>query len=502
MVLIGLTGIVSLTAFLAYALNQYAVRSTTHLFESVLEDRKEAVGEMVLEYGYWDAAVENVITSYDPDWIQSNFGTYLFDVLSVSRVFVIAPSNETVVGFKDGELNQLDAFEVFGSGLLPFVEDARATPDNLPPKPVSGIVDSGTSSYLLAAVRMTTYTPEADISTDHVIILAQDLDQDWMNDVSESYLLPGLRLSDRPPMDRQAGIRLVGSDGQERLYFVWDPGLPGLKILPRVFIGIGVALLMIFGTIYWFARRVRRVAQDLEKARAAADDANIAKTEFLRQVTHELRTPMNAVIGFADVIQNQIYGSLNHQKYLEYSKDIYKAGSHMLTLVNNLLDLEKINAGALEIKLEDVAVSDIVHDALSYIGPAAEQKSIAFEVAITPSLQTITTDRQIVRQCLLNLLSNAVKFTPDGGKIACYVQRKDRSWIEFIVEDSGIGIPSDQIEHVLEPFGQIEDGDTDALKGTGLGLPITKRLAELLGGKFTLESEQSQGTTATIVLPV
>jgi signal transduction histidine kinase len=229
-------------------------------------------------------------------------------------------------------------------------------------------------------------------------------------------------------------------------------------------------------------------------------DVAQSRKDFLTVVSHELRTPLNAILGFSEMITKEMAGPVENERYLEYAQIIHSSGVHVLSLVNDLLDLSKLDAGKLELQVEPVEILKIIIDCVRCVGAQSSRDRIGISVHVFDGVDRLSGDSRRLRQMLLNLLSNALKFTPVGGEIAIDVFRRGEDFA-ISVSDTGIGIRAEDIPKVLEPFGQVESELGQKHPGTGLGLPLTKELAELHGGSLTMESSVDVGTTVTIILP-
>jgi two-component system, cell cycle sensor histidine kinase PleC len=252
-----------------------------------------------------------------------------------------------------------------------------------------------------------------------------------------------------------------------------------------------------------YRRQINALKQELAAARQArqeAVDTARARKDFLTSTSHELRTPLNAILGFSEIIAKEMYGPLQNDRYLEYAQIIHSSGGHVLSLINDLLDLSKLDAGKLELQVEPVEILKIIIDCVRSVETQSTRDHIGISVRVYDGVDWLSGDSRRLHQMLLNLLSNALKFTPMGGDIAIDVFRRGPD-IAISVSDTGIGIKAEDIPKVLEPFGQVESQLSPKHRGTGLGLPLTKELAELHGGSLTMESNVDMGTTVTITLP-
>ncbi|MBV6657357.1 MAG: sensor histidine kinase [Devosiaceae bacterium] len=238
-----------------------------------------------------------------------------------------------------------------------------------------------------------------------------------------------------------------------------------------------------------------------EEARRRADDANLAKSRFLATMSHELRTPLNAILGFSEVLKNEVLGELPNDHYREYSKDIHESGSHLLNLINEILDLSRIEAGRHELVEEPVQLGFAVEEAAHLLSMKAKGKSITLSEHYGEGMPKLWADERAVRQITLNLLSNAIKFTPKGGEIVLTVSQTHDGGQMLEVRDTGPGIPEDEIPVVLSSFGQGSIAIKNAEQGTGLGLPIVQALMKTMGGRFELHSKLREGTVVRALFP-
>ena len=246
------------------------------------------------------------------------------------------------------------------------------------------------------------------------------------------------------------------------------------------------------------AADVNEMSGELQRVHRELELASEHKSQFLANMSHELRTPLNAIIGFSDVLHEQMFGELN-ERQLAYVDDVLAAGKHLLSLINDVLDLAKIEAGRMELELSEVAIPEVLRSAVSMLSERASRNGIALAVATEPQEITITADERRVRQVVFNLVSNAVKFTPADGRIDISAH-VENGHVEVGVSDTGPGIAAEDRETIFEEFEQTAGGRQ--AEGTGLGLPLSRKLVELHGGRLWVESEVGKGSTFRFTLPV
>jgi PAS domain S-box-containing protein len=245
----------------------------------------------------------------------------------------------------------------------------------------------------------------------------------------------------------------------------------------------------------------KRTERVLRAAKEQAEAASRTKSEFLANMSHELRTPLNAILGFSEIMRAEMFGPIGSPRYLDYSHDIYQSGSLLLELINDILDLSKIEAGRLDLREEIADVGDLVDGALRFTQERARHNGIMIDQRIDSGLPLLRADRRLFTQILLNLLSNAIKFTPTRGRISISAEIAGNGDLMLRVADTGIGIARADIDKVLEAFGQVESTLSRKHGGTGLGLPLAKGLAELHGGRLDIDSDVGKGTTVTVSMP-
>jgi signal transduction histidine kinase len=284
-----------------------------------------------------------------------------------------------------------------------------------------------------------------------------------------------------------------------------------LRSLPEFALigGLGVVLI-------WFLMRQlasslgdsRALAATLEERNAAlttakmeAERASRSKSEFLANMSHELRTPLNAIIGFSEILRAESFGKLGVPRYRDYAVDIHNSGNHLLSIINDILDMAKIESGRLELRESECELAEVMDGALRLLADRAETAKVKVVRELPPEGLALYADQRALKQIVINLVTNAVKFTPEGGTITVAGARDATGRVVLSVSDTGIGIAPEQLKRVLEPFIQADGGLARKYEGTGLGLPITRALTELHDGTLDIDSVVGQGTTVRITLP-
>ena len=289
---------------------------------------------------------------------------------------------------------------------------------------------------------------------------------------------------------------------------------PPIKSLFWLKVGVIMSILFIF-TLFYIAlyiasKKTERIINkqheeklSLERAKLQAESQNQEKSMFLANVSHELRTPLNAIIGFSEIIKDETMGPIGHPQYSEYIHDINTSGIHLLSLINDILDYSKAEARKLDVESIDVDLTKIAHSCLRLVEPRANEAHVTLVENVPDRRVILTADAKRMKQIVLNLLSNAIKFTAENGKVTLVIKEDIlEETVQLSVTDTGIGIAPKDISKAMSPFGQIDSSLSRRFEGTGLGLPLTKKLTELMGGKFDIKSEVGVGTSIILTFPV
>jgi len=275
------------------------------------------------------------------------------------------------------------------------------------------------------------------------------------------------------------------------------------KYRKLVFLVLGIILILSLLIVFLIATitKQKRIEREIKAAKEDAELASRAKSSFLAIMSHELRTPLNAIIGFSEIMDMKMFGPVGGEQYRDYVKDIHESGKHLLSMINDILDLSKIEAGKMDIREESVSLIQLSKDACSLIRDKARNKDIEIIYDFPDDLPEVLVDHRMIKQVLLNLLSNALKFMEKNGKVTLKAKQSENGGIVFSVIDTGIGMTAGEIELALTPFTQIEGSFVRKYDGTGLGLPLAKSLIELHGGVMKIESTPGSGTKASLYFP-
>ncbi|KQT69779.1 MULTISPECIES: histidine kinase dimerization/phospho-acceptor domain-containing protein [unclassified Aureimonas] len=297
-------------------------------------------------------------------------------------------------------------------------------------------------------------------------------------------------------MLRDDGIGGILNDGREVIGRVSQGGFIPLFITIGRLTGERGWCVVIRDIAHW-----KRIEEDLVNARRQAEAASLHKSRFLANISHELRTPLNAIIGFADVMSSECFGPIGNERYLEYLGDIKRSGHHVLDLVNDLLDISKIEAGKVDLSFEAVSLNEVISEAVSLMQPQANRERVIVRSNLPSSVPPVVADRRTMRQIALNLLANAIRFTPAGGQIIASTTYAAEGDVLLRFRDSGIGMTEREIELALTPFQQVHAPSANRGEGTGLGLPLTKAMVEANRAYFSIQSTPGEGTLVEIVFP-
>ena len=306
-----------------------------------------------------------------------------------------------------------------------------------------------------------------------------------------------------PPEDQALSKKLhsafisKGRNGSREIQIVRRDGSLADILLSTVLLQLSQHRRYMVSTIRDITER-KNMIRNLRQAKEQADIANKAKSSFLANMSHELRTPLNAIIGFSELIMSETFGPMNNDKYSEYMTDIHFSARHLLDIINDVLDMSKIESGKVELVESEIIIEDVFNSVSIIMNERAAEGGVNLIFEIADDIPHLRADQRLLRQILINLVSNAIKFTPKGKKVTVRAYMLENGRLRLSVDDEGCGIPEDKIEVVLEPFGQAHDPLHSKGQGTGLGLPLAKTMVELHGGELEVISRVDRGTYVSL----
>jgi len=522
-----IAGVVVLTLLLvgiaAESQNRFAIQSAQHLAGSALRVEIERGEGFVGDYSFWNDSAQHLVVARDRQWAADNIGASVMDNLGMSASLLVDGAGLAMFATIDGMEQGADAGTRFSEELGQLVEAARdgaGRPGDRPTVVSSFLMLDGTLALAAAAAikwEDARPVPLAD-GAPATLVFVRRVDAGMLRRFEERYLLAGIRLAPAGTASPDsAPILSIGERELARL--AWTGARPGTELIEELaFPALGIVVLAA-GLLTLITQRARRSAEELTRShlqlaihaaalkdstralRAALSDAataNAAKSDFLARMSHELRTPLNAILGFSELIATQYHGADAGERYQEYGRMIHLSGGHLLSLINDILDLSKIEAGGFELIEEQVDLDAILEQCLALLAPTVDAKRLGLSYA--PAAVRLHADPRAIKQIVLNLLSNAVKFTPEGGEVRV-ASADEAGGITITVADTGCGMSQDDLARVFRVFGRSRATIARDGEGTGLGLNIAKGLVELHGGSLTLRSQPGAGTTAEAWFP-
>ncbi|WP_262693537.1 sensor histidine kinase [Kordiimonas aquimaris] len=493
-VVISLFALIAVAGFFANQYDQAAETTQRTIIKTATGKISHNLTVLAEDNSWWDDAVDNVVLEQNTNWMHRIFGDVSSSRNYVDGTIVIHPDSSVVYhSGSDDDLralpNWLDAGLQEAINNMDFVNgNIGATAqgflkynDNLIALGISMVQPSGYKVY----------DPPLSANRRPVLVLYQHMGREEYAELANATGVSSLQFSPAELENKRSALRIMDINGDVVGSIMWRQRLPGNDLLRDLAVPASILLVIVMLTAAYFMYQARTLIKDLEHA-------NNAKMSFLASMSHEVRTPLNTIIGFAEIVGMELYGKLEGTKNKEYMKIIRNSGEHLLSIVNDILDISKLEADRFELHVEPVDAQDIIEQCLNIVAVPADEKSIRIVSDIASV--TIESDARIMRQTLINVLSNAIKFTPKGGQVSVLSEQKGKYFV-ITVSDNGPGMTQEEIHVALEPFGQITPNNIKAGTGTGLGLPIVERFMKLIGGKLTIRSAPGYGTSVSLEFP-
>jgi signal transduction histidine kinase len=506
----SLTAMSGLILYVTQIQNESAINKSIHLATAVIERQKKSLAAIAKESAYWDQAVENLVTSFDPAWADGNVGAYVHDSLGISSTYVLGPGNQLIYSSMYGSRSNDDPLARFDGGLELLIARAQSGEENTEPKAAVGLLrDTGDGAvHFVAAVELTTYFEkdgaEVNRGTDAILIFTIKIDDAFALDIAASYLLRGFRYITTPSSPDTPSIPLTGPNGAGIGTLVWEPDLPGNQALPILLTAVVAVFVLMLVTAYVFMRRaatVARESEDLLLAKELADQSSAFKSKFLASMSHELRTLLNAILGFGQLLKMGIVDETRDDDRIALEQ-IEINGKHLLALVDQILSLAKIEQGRVDVDLRAVDTHVVVQECIDITSNMATEKGVSVIWDRDRSaLPRIVTDRMKFKQILVNFLTNGIKYNVMGGKVDIRAELDADKAVTIYVDDTGQGIADDQKAHVFQPFDRL-GRETSNIEGTGIGLSLSRELALRINAEIGFSSTLGQGSSFWIRLPL
>ena len=482
----------------------------TQLVHAIVKSQQNRVLTALADDATWTELYNYLKGPRDPRWEAEYLGPYLQETFGLDDVFIISRSGRVVYGYRTGNGGAGNTLPD-SQALWQLAENAFAAEDAGRTDAISGMISLGGVPAMAAASAI---RPSAVKTPSQFALLeADEVDPAAVAALGKEYGIAELKLV----RSRGPGIELMNPQGFPSGFTVsWMGPASGRQlfhqVLPAILLISGIAAVAFSGVVLTWWRFLndlkegerRLLAAEMETIRAqarAAEETSKSKSAFIANMSHELRTPLNAILGFSEALHSETFGPLPKGKFREYVGDIHTSGKHLLRLVNDLLQLSKIEADKMETKIGVVSAHEAIASSMRVVRILAAKRNIRVEIHQDPISPQIAADGDLLQQILLNVLSNAVKFSNDGGLVEIHCERAGEHCI-IRVSDQGCGMPAETLAQLGKPFVQAEGAFARKYQGTGLGLAISFRLAQLIGASVAIDSVEGKGTNATLTLRI
>ncbi|NKB48723.1 MAG: hypothetical protein GKS02_05080 [Alphaproteobacteria bacterium] len=528
---------VGLTIWSAVRQDDITRTDNLSLANAAIATDQRSILHILHDYSVGDDIYENIVLSPSTLWWEENVRHDLFDESGVSIAAVYNARDQVSMyrGFEDQ--TQLGLISLASPEIREFLNAVRAEYTGRS-EGKTAFVEIDSSIFMIAGNVIQPHSEESKPDFDtvlyegSVLLLYRPINEKFIDRISKSFLLPELHLNSGESFHRrELVLPLQSPSGSDLIYLAWHPDWPSESSLlfivpPIVLIVLGIILLVryatsalkrgtneiissrdeaitaerkLFESHSLLERRVEERTAELDAARQQAEAASRAKSAFLANMSHELRTPLNAILGYSEIMLEdaELEGAKERTDDL---RKVHRSGRHLLGLINDILDISKIEAGKFELNFDPVNLADSVAEIENTAAPLMESNGNRFKISVPENIGIIECDEQRLRQVMLNLLSNAAKFT-ENGDIDLFVERNGDGWVRFMVRDTGIGMNTQQVNDLFQPFVQADSSISQRFGGTGLGLAISQRFVDMMGGRITVESKPEAGSCFTVWLP-
>ncbi len=491
--IVSIVAIGALAVIMAQSQDRLAKDNSVHLARSVLDEIERQLARQLVDYSYWDVAVDKLVTELDPEWADNNVGIYAYDSLGMASSFVLDANDQTVYAMIDGERREDNALTRFAGGIDKLLDRARAAPPTAEPVPASGFLTVNGAVHFAAASRLTTYVQEGGseqaIGTESVLMFTKALDADMIAEIGKNYLLVDLRLAPPAGAMLPAELALTAPDGTKLANLTWRPETPAQETLTWIMPLIGLLLVVFVVVALVFYRNTKKVTYaliryvaEIRAAETALRKSERRNREFAANAAHELRTPLA-----------YFHSHLDNQPDSPAIRELLKEVDLMSRLVEQLLALTR--ADSITVGPEDKAdLHAVCVDVAAYLAPIAIKENRLVEVVGADGPVHVRGNAEALEMALRNLVENAIKYSDDGTTVTIDVS--DDGTVRVL--DIGPGIPASVGDSVFDRFARFDN----RASGFGLGLPIVRRVAESHGGSVEVGNNPMGGAEFVIRVPI
>lgn len=489
-VVVSVAAFVMFVVFAASEQDNQALTSEKTILEQEVKAYSERLATLIRDNAWWDSSVEKVILVEDLPWIEGSFGATVSEVSFIDGTMLVRPNLSIMYSSHLHETSRMNDQTILNAKMIQAIKAMTIGQSEW----IAGSMLVEDELILFAAALFksnddSNFVPRLPDERP-ILIFYSVLTEEEVDLIGKSNTLANLTFSREKPAG-DSHHTLLGIDGSLLGWFTWQTKAPGTDMAldmawPAIFLLALVAVAMAR-----FVHQANKMMEGLEQA-------NRAKTTFLASMSHEVRTPLNSILGFSELLSLEMFGKIEGEKNKEYLQLIRNSGEHLLTIINDILDISKLDAGKFEVYRELVSPNDVIMDSIRMVEPSAEERGIT----ITDQCEatSINSDERIIRQIMINILSNAIKFTPRGGAVHVQAECISEGY-QVLITDNGVGMSHKEIEIALSTFGQVKNDVAKSSHGTGLGLPIVVRFMELLGGTIDITSNPGKGTSVTMTFP-
>ncbi|MBT6033799.1 MAG: hypothetical protein HOH19_14585 [Kordiimonadaceae bacterium] len=482
--------------YMAKDVDQAMLRTEADILRSQIKQSAINMSIIAADNSVWSAAYNNVFLSTNKEWIDDNYGGNVSNLSNVEEFFIYGTDNKVVYSSSNDGLPKPE--DILNSGLSKHLASLTVS-DYTSVVKSSGIVEVRNRYFVYGAslIQNADNGPPTSIPPERrpIVVFIHELNQNNLSSIADNIDMTELIIKTNTnnnntflSLDKSVVDNIFASSGN--ISFEWAAKKPGAAFKQRLINPLLIVIILVSFAFIYFYKKTSLLFTALRSM-------DKAKSSFLANMSHEIRTPLNAIIGFSEIMISRA-DRIDHEKNKEYVGYIFDSGKHLLSVINDILDLSKVEAGEMNVNKEFFQVNAVINQSISNLKPMINEQGLVIENNMKDA--EILNDAKIFRQIIDNILSNAVKFTPSGGRISLSNILK-RDMMEISITDTGIGMSEPELETALSNFGQVQSEYSRDYDGTGLGLSLVQKFTDILGGKFLVESQKNIGTTIKLKIP-